>query len=218
MRNTILATYEDKTRQMLAIKKPTKETVDIIHRILYPTRSNKFITIELDCGDLDNLINNSLAKPYTLNLSNGDVIVSNDQIQFIVKTEVNLLYTSIDLPLTSKIMDFFTQVYDTMLKFDIGSMTCNHRHSDGSLNITEKNKETNTVTCEICGETFNFLSDNCLKDVEVATDLFIDAINTIKILNPELTKAELVKLSNTMKSIYNVPILLKESLSKLDNI
>ena len=211
-KNTILSSYQDKTRQMLAIKKPTTDEVEIIHRTLFPTQSNKFTTISLNEEQLDVIVNNTLAKPYNINLGLNNLIVSETNMQFIINTDIS--YISIDIQLTSKIMSFFKDTLDKLIDINSYSnnLSCNHK-KEGEPNVDVKG---NVATCKDCGESFVILDKVDIPSVEVASDTLRDAINTIKLVDSTLTRSDLLTYAQILSDIESIPTILEDSLNKLD--
>ena len=215
-KNTILSIYEDNVRQIIAIAKQPVNTVQLIHRTLYPTQSNKFTVIELDEEQLVSIVNdNGLAKPYTLNLGTNNLIVSEKNLQFIINTDTS--YISIDIAATSKVKDFFISVYMNFIKVqeDNNISMCNHKNNDGTLNIKI---DGSIVSCNHCKETFRILCEDDNLDVLSSTNTLIDAINTIKITDSTLTNNDLLELGVLSSSIKSIPNKLYEALKKLDNL
>ena len=216
LKNTILSVYLDKERQMIAMKSSmanVTSSVKILHRTLFPTRSNKFNVIELDEAQLDKIVNNTLAKPYSINLGLTNLIVDKT-LQFIVDNDSN--YIMIELPNEPKVMNFFKEslinLYNTE---DLSkNRSCNHRDVDGSILVDEEN---GIAKCKQCGETFRVLDESHITNVENSADTLVYALNTIKLADPSLTKDYLIKIGDLINDIESIPSLLSDSLSKLNN-
>ena len=205
--NTILSCYEDNLRQMFALRKQGSKSVDIIHRTLHPTKSSKFTQITLGCIELDEILNNTLAKPYTINLSENNLIVTDKTMQFII-SEPN--YVSIEIPNTSKIRGFFETAFNSL---NSGENVCTHRNENGS---TLQDKSNGIVQCDLCGNTFKLLDKEDIKEVEESADLLSNAIETLLSIN-QVTNQQAYMLRELQIDIENLPTVLKETLDQIDN-
>lgn len=222
IKNTILSTYEDKSRQMIAIKRNDSSSVDIIHRTLFPTKSNKFSTFSINALQLDTIVNNNLAKPYTINLDKENLIVTDSSLQFIIdasgsELDSKSIFSCFEIPNTTKIMAFFESVLESLSKYEyIDYYFCNHKNENGDVKLNDEGN--NVVKCDICEYTFKLLSKEDIKEVEHAVDKISDTIHTIKVCDPTLTRIDLVNYGNMLKDLDRLPDVLLEALERIDNI
>lgn len=214
-KNIILSGYEDKMRQMLAIKRDmNSSSIDIIHRTLYPTKSNKFTTVTVESIELETIINSTLAKPFTVNVGLNNIIVDSDTIQFIIDTtgsdpDSKISFSTFEIPNHSKVINYFESILTKNEQYLKPDEYCSHRN----LNV----KGDSCVECTTCGETFNLLDLDRIKDLDNAIDMIRDAVNTIKVFDIALTNTDIYNYTNIIKELDSLPDKLKQVIKDFCN-
>lgn len=213
----ILSQLQTKHFQLLASYNGLTEDLSdkrlLLHyRTLYPTKSNKFLVVELTRSQLQEIISeldSSLEVVIEL-YSNASCILKNNTIQFLSTLDNGSCY-SIELNITSAIRNFFD---DVVSKSEIGvcSDIYSCKHSlNGESTLIKKDKE---CYCTMCKNYINL--DVKEEDVDSAIKTLVDALQTCKAINIELDDVALKRIGHQIVEIKSIKNLFVESKNILD--
>lgn len=214
----ILSTVENKHYQLIASYNGlTEDLLDkkivLNYRTLFPTKSNKFIAIEMTKAQLQSIIslyqknNRTIVELY----SNASCVVDNNSIQILSTAETGSVY-SIELNYTSSILNFFDNINLQLENKDVEEerYTCRHRYLGETSLIEDEDK----YVCTICKSLLNLDVDrDKLKD---AKEYLIQTLQGIKAINVELTDEDIKQIAKTIFAINNIDNLLDEALKVLN--
>ena len=203
----LIASYNGLTEDML------DKRVVLHYRTLFPTKSNKFIAIELTESQLQSIISNySNDKTTILELyGNASCIIENESIQFLTTAETGSTY-SIELLYKRFMLNFFDNISTKLETKEIIEEVYSCRHVYlGESALSESN---NRCICNICKADFSLDIDR--EKLLDSKNYIIETLQAIKAINVELSDEDIKKIASMIVSIDNIEELLDDALKVLN--
>ena len=209
----ILSTITKQKFQIIASYNGTTEDfsdarIVLYHRTIHPTKSNKFIPIEMTKSQLIQII--SLFKEEKEEVielySNASCINYKYTYQFVSTSDIGGSNCSIELEKNTSILNFFDKIILSLESKNIleDIYTCRHA-LPGALT-----QENGKCKCSICEEKFKL--DIKEKELEDSISIVIDALQASKAINVELTNDEVRYIAKIILYIKEVSDIYKRSL------
>lgn len=206
----ILTVKETKQYQLIAtFNGLTEDLSDLIvgmyHRTLYPTKSNKFILIEVTLSQIKEIIESFNKENAYVELYNDSTcIISSKTLQFVTSNSISTY--SIELGKTST-LNFFNEIIKESSNIDIeeSMFMCKHRLNGSTLKQDKDGK----CKCTLCKFTFDI--DQSIDDITNASKVLQDALQTIKAINIDLAEDQYKNIGKLIKQIIEIPKLYEDS-------
>ena len=202
----ILTVKEKKNYQIIATFNGVAEDlsdliVGLYYRTLYPTKSNKFILIEMTLSNINEIVETLSSKKdketKIIELYNDSTCILSDKVQFITSNSVSTY--SIEFEFANTILNIFDEVVYKLQSVDTEYVySCRHKYLDRSALV----QKSDDCECEICKQAFNI--DRSEVEVQDASKVLVDAIQTIKAIDIDLSNKDCIKLGKLIYDINNI--------------
>ena len=215
----IISTAKPKYYQLIVTDNGLTENLEervigLHYRTLYPTKSNKFITLELSVEHLKKIIEcfDSDDDEVIELISNASFLNSEQSIEFI-SSDINAS-CAIELVKNSSLLNFLDSI---VMKIDNTPLVeiygCKHS-IDGRSALYQL--EDGTCKCSICKESIDL--DPSPDKIKDGTDTLINVYQNIKILDRSMSDSERRQIGRDIYKLKQIPLKYKELKDKLDSI